>query len=176
MRMPVRSMSICRRPRRRRAASRPPRAPTGWPVYGVERECAAAAGGCPASHRHGRREPVAPPGRRNLGSARRRSGRAPQVLHGLLWEWMKTTTPPAGEAPVEPYFSGIAGPEYSVSLIWRAHVPEDGELLWPRARDREAVEIPDARGARRARRRRSAPAGLRWRDDREGLQRRPSAR
>ena len=37
----------------------------GWPVYGLETgECAAAAGGCPASHRHGRREPVAPPGRR----------------------------------------------------------------------------------------------------------------
>ena len=37
------------------------------------RECAAAAGGCPASHRHGRGEPVAPPGRRDFGSARRRS-------------------------------------------------------------------------------------------------------
>ena len=69
-------------------------------------------------------------------------GRAPEVLPGLLWEWMKTTTPPTGEAPVEPYFSGIAGPEYSVSLIWRAHVPEHDELLWPRPRDHEAVEIP----------------------------------
>ena len=77
-----------------------------------------------------------------LGTPGDDPGRAPQVLYGLLWEWMKTTTPPAGEAPVEPYFSGIAGPEYSVALIWRAHVPADGELLWPRARDREAVEIP----------------------------------
>ena len=55
---------------------------------------------------------------------------------------MKTTTPPEGEAPVEPYFSGIAGPDYSVSLIWRAHVPDEGELLWPRASDKEAVEVP----------------------------------
>ena len=55
---------------------------------------------------------------------------------------MKTTTPPEGEAPVEPYFSGVAGKDYSVSLIWRAHVPDDGELLWPRASDREAVEVP----------------------------------
>ena len=29
-----------------------------------------------------------------------------------------------------------------MSLIWRAHVPAHGELLWPRATDREAVEIP----------------------------------
>ena len=55
---------------------------------------------------------------------------------------MKTTTPPADEAPVEPYFSGIAGPEYRVSLVWRVHVPREGEVLWPRASDREAVEIP----------------------------------
>ena len=69
-------------------------------------------------------------------------GRAPEVLPGLLWEWTKTTTPPPDEAPVEPYFAGIAGPEYAVSLIWRAHVPESGQLLWPRASDREAVDIP----------------------------------
>ena len=35
--------------------------------------------------------------------------RMPEVMAGLLWEWVKTTTPPEGEAPVEPYFSGIAG-------------------------------------------------------------------
>lgn len=69
-------------------------------------------------------------------------GRAPEVLPGLLWEWTKTTTPPDGEAPVEPYFSGIARPDYSVSLLWRAHVPEPDQLLWPRATDREAVQVP----------------------------------
>ena len=69
-------------------------------------------------------------------------GRAPEVLPGLLWEWTKTTTPPDGEAPVEPYFSGIARPDYSVSLLWRAHIPGEGESLWPRARDREAVQVP----------------------------------
>ena len=69
-------------------------------------------------------------------------GRAPEILSGLLWEWVKTTTPPEGEAPVEPYFSGVAAPEYTVTLIWRVHVPHDGELLWPRASDREAVEVP----------------------------------
>ena len=69
-------------------------------------------------------------------------GRAPEILQGLLWEWIKTTSPPTGEAPVEPYFSGIAAPQYSVSLIWRVHVPTSGELLWPRATDRETVEVP----------------------------------
>ena len=69
-------------------------------------------------------------------------GRAPEILYGLLWEWVKTTTPPRGSAPVEPYFSGVATPDYSISLIWRVHVPDSGELLWPRAFDREAVEVP----------------------------------
>ena len=77
-----------------------------------------------------------------LGAPGDDPGRAPQVLHGILWEWMKTTTPPTDEAPVEPYFSGIARPGYRVSLILRAYVPDDGELLWPRAADHEAVEIP----------------------------------
>ena len=77
-----------------------------------------------------------------LGAPGDAPGRAPEVLPGILWEWTKTTTPPDGEAPVEPYFSGIAGPQYAVSLIWRIHVPEAGGRLWPRATDREAVDVP----------------------------------
>ncbi len=77
-----------------------------------------------------------------LGEPRDDPGRAPEVLPGLLWEWVKTTTPPAGEAPVDVYFSGIAGADYAVSLVWRAHVPEPDERLWPRASDREAVTVP----------------------------------
>ena len=69
-------------------------------------------------------------------------GRAPEVLPGLLWEWTKTTTPPEGEAPVEPYFSGIATPRLSVTLLWRAHVPAAGQRLWPRGTDREAIDVP----------------------------------
>ena len=79
-----------------------------------------------------------------LGKPGDDTGRAPEILPGLLWEWIKTTRPPRDEAPVEPYFSGIAGPEYSVTLIWRAHVPDPGDRLWPRATDREAIEIPIA--------------------------------
>lgn len=68
-------------------------------------------------------------------------GRAPEILPALLWEWVKTTTPPIGEAPVEPYFSGIRQPEVSVSLMWRVHVPESGERLWPRPAEKEFVDV-----------------------------------
>lgn len=82
-----------------------------------------------------------------LGPPKDCAGRAPEILHGLLWEWLKTTTPPEGEAPVEPYFAGIEGPTYSVSLIWRSHVPDQDQaggspVLWPRPSDREAVDVP----------------------------------
>ena len=125
------------KPRRGRKASDP----DTWPVYGTEptnvlerlQAARAADGTVSLSPRQ-----VA----EVLGLPRDLPGRAPEVLPGILWEWTKTTTPPEGEAPVEPYFSGIAGPQYSVSLIWRVHVPEDGQRLWPRARDREAVDVP----------------------------------
>ena len=86
-------------------------------------------------------------------------GRAPEVLPDLLWEWTKTTTPPEGEAPVEPYFSGISAPRLTVALIWRAHVPDPGQRLWPRGTDREAIDVPLERGARGSRGRCDAPSG-----------------
>ena len=114
-----------------------------WPVYG--QEPAAVLQRLEATRRHAADGEVNLTPRtlaRILGSPGDDPGRAPEVLPGLLWEWVKTTAPPKGEAPVEPYFSGIAGPEYTVSLIWRAFLPEDGELLWPRAVDREAIDVP----------------------------------
>ncbi|MDE0529193.1 MAG: type I-U CRISPR-associated helicase/endonuclease Cas3 [Truepera sp.] len=115
----------------------------GWPVYGLEPasvlqrlEDARGDSATDAVNLSPRRVAGI------LGSPSDDPGRAPEVLPGLLWEWIKTTTPPVGEAPVGPYFSGIADPDSLVSLIWRAHVPRNGELLWPRAADREAVEIP----------------------------------
>ena len=71
-------------------------------------------------------------------------GRAPEVLPEILWEWTKTTIPPEGKAPVEPYFSGVAGTRYSVSLLWRIYVPDNGKRLWPQATDQEAVDVPIA--------------------------------
>lgn len=77
-----------------------------------------------------------------LGAPGDEPGRAPEILPALLWEWVKTTTPPPGEAPVEPYFSGIADPDHSVSVMWRCHVPSGGNRLWPRPRNIETVDIP----------------------------------
>lgn len=67
---------------------------------------------------------------------------APELLPGILWEWIKTSYPVEGEAPVEPYFSGISGTQKFVSVIWRAHVPKDRNRLWPRASDRESIDVP----------------------------------
>ena len=119
--------------------------PTGaapeWPVYGTEparvlarlEKAMDGAGAAKVSPRN-----VATV----LGKPGDDADRAPEILPGLLWAWVKTTTPPEGEAPVELYFSGISGANYAVSLIWRAHVPTQGERLWPRASDREAIAVP----------------------------------
>lgn len=77
-----------------------------------------------------------------LGAPGDDPGRAPELLSGILWEWMKTSAPPQGEAPVEPYFSGIQGTQKLVTIFWRAHIPKEGQRLWPRASDRETIDIP----------------------------------
>ncbi len=114
-----------------------------WPVYGREpaevfarlrKSCAGGATGTVDLRPRSVASVLGPP----LDNP----GRAPEVLPGLLYEWTKTTTPPEGEAPVEPYFSGIAAFRLSVSLLWRAHVPAPGKRLWPRGMDREALEVP----------------------------------
>ena len=43
---------------------------------------------------------------------------------------------------MEPYFAGVRGVDYTASVIWRVHVPEEGERLWPRPAGREAIEVP----------------------------------
>ena len=129
-------------PPKRRRGRQTPQAPTSWPVYGeepayvLERLQNAAGEGKGTVDLCPRRVAQV------LGPAREDPDRAPEVLPGILWEWVKTTSPPEGEAPVEPYFSGIAGPQYAVSVLWRVHMPEEGERLWPRATDREAVDVP----------------------------------
>ncbi len=121
----------------------PPRATRGeriWPVYGTEpdtvlerlREAADQDGVVDLAPRR-----VAGV----LGQPGDDPGRAPEILPALLWEWIKTTTPPIGEAPVEPYFSGIRRPDASVSLMWRVHVPEAGKRLWPRPAEKEFVDV-----------------------------------
>lgn len=77
-----------------------------------------------------------------LGAPGDDPGRGPELLPAILDEWTKTTTPPPGEAPVEPYFSGIARPDQRVSVLWRAHVPTSGDRLWPPPSPDEAIEVP----------------------------------
>ncbi|MCY4094485.1 MAG: type I-U CRISPR-associated helicase/endonuclease Cas3 [Gammaproteobacteria bacterium] len=77
-----------------------------------------------------------------LGPPTDTPNRAPEVLPALLYEWTKTTTPPEGEAPVEPYFSGISSTTNTVTVIWRAYTPPPQERLWPRWNDREAIDVP----------------------------------
>ncbi len=113
----------------------------GWPVYGREPETVLAR----LEEAQGSDSDVDVSPRivaQVVGEPGDDLGRAPEVLPALLWEWVKTTTPPLGEAPVEPYFSGIAEAGYSVSVMWRCYVPPDGERLWPRPRDLETVDVP----------------------------------
>ena len=124
-------------PPKRRGASSPE-----WPVYGTEP-------GIVLRRLEDAREPNIPGVNLSprqvssvLGEPGDDPGRAPEVLDGLLWEWVKTTTPPAGEALVEPYFSGVRGVEYAVSIIWRAHIPDDRQRVWPRPFDSEVVSVP----------------------------------
>ena len=125
----------------RKRKGQPAGAAPEWPVYGTEpakvlERLESATDGAGAVQVSPRKVAGV------LGTPGDDPGRAPEILPGLLWEWVKTTTPPEGEAPVELYFSGISGADYAVSLIWRAHVPEPGERLWPRASDREAIAVP----------------------------------
>ena len=121
-------------------APRPTRGERVWPVYGTEPDTVlerlrAAADQDGVVDLAPRRVAGV------LGQPGDDPGRAPEILPALLWEWIKTTTPPHGEAPVEPYFSGIRRPDASVSLMWRVHVPDDGERLWPRPGEQEFVDV-----------------------------------
>ena len=142
---------------------RPPRRKSeSWPVYGKEPEAVLERLEAEVSDGEANLSPRVIAGR--LGEPQDDPGRAPEVLPDLLWEWIKTTTPPHGEAPVEPYFSGIGEKQPTVSVLWRIHLPttEDTEepglsaedameqhigapappRLWPRIRHDEVIELP----------------------------------
>ena len=112
-----------------------------WPVYGHE---PAAVLDRLQGHTDRGRVVDLPPGTiaEVLGPPNDRPGRAPVVALGILWEWIKTSTPPPGEAPVNPYFAGIEDPERHVTVAWRSHIPEPGHKLWPRVEGIETVEVP----------------------------------
>ena len=133
----------------------------GWPVYGAEPTLVLERLDSRGFDDHIDLSPRVIADR--LGEPADDPGRAPEVLPGLLWEWVKTTSPPHGAAPVEPYFSGISEPQRSVSVVWRAYVPNDDKpthgasvddeaeereapherlRLWPRVSHDEIAEVP----------------------------------
>lgn len=130
-----------------RGNRRGPTTPDAWPVYGQEPVSVLQRLRAKSDPKTGDVSLSPREVAEVLGPPAEDPDRAPEVLPGILYEWVKTTTPPDGEAPVDPYFSGISSSDYSVSLIWRAHVPSVGNRLWPRASDFEAVSVPisDAR-------------------------------
>ena len=64
------------------------------------------------------------------------------IAAGLLEEWAKTTSPPPGEAPVEPYFSGMLDRGWDIEVVWRAHQPGPRERIWPGIAAAETVAVP----------------------------------
>ena len=78
---------------------------------------------------------------RVLGAPPDVSPDAPVLSDAVLQEWVKTTTPPRGEAPVEPYFIGYKHTPQNVYIMWRLHVPQSGERLWPPPVDTETITV-----------------------------------
>lgn len=65
-----------------------------------------------------------------------------EPLPGLLWEWVKTSLPPAGEAPVEVYFADGGDHGARVSVCWRAYRPDLAIALQPPVSAGDTVDIP----------------------------------
>jgi CRISPR-associated endonuclease/helicase Cas3 len=65
-----------------------------------------------------------------------------ELLPPLLWEWVKTSIPVPGAAPVELFYEGLSPDRGSVALAWRADLPVPGERLVPPLRGSEAIELP----------------------------------
>lgn len=112
---------------------------TTWPVYGAEpaqvwESLRRAAQDGPLDLRPATVSEV-------LGPPQDRVKRVGELLPAHLWEWAKTTTPPAGEAPVELFFEGF-GAGGNVSVVWRAHRPADGVRIVPGIRAGESVDLP----------------------------------
>lgn len=70
------------------------------------------------------------------------AARVGELLPAHLWEWAKTTTAPPGEAPPEPFYDGLVERDMTVSIVWRALIPDDGVELRPAVSAAESVDVP----------------------------------
>lgn len=75
-----------------------------------------------------------------LGPPTDEPGRVGELLPAHLWEFAKTTVPPAGEAPCELFFAGFDDQQARVAVAWRA-ITERGVPIAPVAAT-ETVELP----------------------------------
>jgi CRISPR-associated endonuclease/helicase Cas3 len=91
-----------------------------------------------------------------VGTPDERAPRTGEILPAHLWEWVKTSCPPPGRAPIEPFIDGIESPLAQVTVAWRTLrgdatllsrvQAEDGQeltsRLFPRLRSEETLELP----------------------------------
>ncbi len=77
-----------------------------------------------------------------LGPPEDAPDRVGELLPAHVWEWVKTTTAPEGEAPPELFFAGFDRDLARVTLSWRVVVPDDGCELRPPVSAAEAVDVP----------------------------------
>lgn len=68
--------------------------------------------------------------------------RTAELLPHHVWEWAKTSFPPPGEAPIEPFYEGFAEPTATVSLCWRATAWNRDDRLVPNVHSDETVDVP----------------------------------
>lgn len=66
----------------------------------------------------------------------------PELLGAHLWEFAKTSLPPQGAAPPDPFFDGLSEQDRLVSVCWRSVPPEAGLPLTPTPSDLEFVDVP----------------------------------
>jgi CRISPR-associated endonuclease/helicase Cas3 len=77
-----------------------------------------------------------------LGAPADRPTETAELLPFHLWEWAKTTTPPHGEAPIEPFYEGFETDGPRATVCWRATEFEPGDRLVPSLGNDDSVDLP----------------------------------
>lgn len=78
-----------------------------------------------------------------IGAAQDRPLRVGELLPAHVWEWAKTSAPPAGEAPPELFYAGFDDDVARVSVTWRLVIPQQtGAELRPPISSGESIDLP----------------------------------
>ncbi len=76
-----------------------------------------------------------------LGEAALQSLDVPELLPAHLWEWVKTTLAPVGEAPPHLFFEGFSEARVEASVAWRSFPIASEERLFPPLGRDELVDV-----------------------------------